>query len=192
LSATTRTRLVVLMMPSGWTKSTAQVWLPGFERRLHDLEQAATGEGGELQLRVLRSADLRAGDRGDSARHQRPVQWLVEHHVNVVALAVSTASGICRLIGSSTEPLRSTPGSRITSWPFSRPPPSPKARSLFGFQPVEVGPFAAAATDLDLNRAAAIPERLARTDLPTGIGEALAQGVITLHQARWDRGPALR
>jgi len=53
---------------------------------------------------------------------------------------------------------------------------------LFGFQPVEVGPFAAAATDLDLNRAAAIPERLARTDLPTGIGEALAQGVITLHQ----------
>jgi len=34
-----------------------------FERRLHDLEQAATGEGGELQLRVLRSADLRAGDR---------------------------------------------------------------------------------------------------------------------------------
>jgi len=111
-----------------WTKSTAQVLAAWFERRLHDLEQAAHRRRAASSSSGSASVN-RAGDRA-IRRHQRPVQWLVEHHVNVVRLAGEHGMGnLAGLIAASTNRWRAH---CFTDHflAFSRPPPSPKAQEV--------------------------------------------------------------
>jgi len=89
LSATTRTRWVVLRCRRDATKSNGRrSGLPGSSGACTILNRPPPARGGALQLRVLRSADLGAVIGADSAPPPTPRSvGSSEHHVTSVALA---------------------------------------------------------------------------------------------------------